>query len=85
MAPLISGLGADMGLVAPLIAVHLFAFWFAVLGNNLPLLGQCANAAAATLRGDPVAIGLRACGLDLRMIVLPFFLPPGAGAAADRC
>ena len=73
VVPLISGLGADMGLVAPIIAVHLFAFWFAVLGNNLPMLGQSANAAAAILRGDPVAIGARACGLDLRIIVLPFF------------
>ena len=73
VVPLIFGLGADMGVVAPIIAVHLFAFWFAVLGNNLPLLGQSANAAAATLRGDPVAIGVRACGLDLRMIILPFF------------
>lgn len=73
VVPLVSGLGADLGLVAPAIAVHLFAFWFAVLGNDLPLLGQSANAAAATLRGDPVAIGIGAWGFDLRMAVLPFF------------
>ncbi|MGI9413763.1 MAG: TRAP transporter fused permease subunit [Hyphomicrobiales bacterium] len=73
VVPLMTGLGADMGLVAPAVAVHLFAFWFAVLGNDLPLLGQSANAVAASARGDPIAIGVGAWRLDLRIAVLPFF------------
>ena len=59
MAPVIVTLGAQSGLIVPLIAVHLFVFYFGILADDTPPVGLAAFAAAAISGGDPIKTGLQ--------------------------
>jgi TRAP transporter 4TM/12TM fusion protein len=72
MAPVIVELGARSGLVIPLIAVHLFVFYFGILADVTPPVGLASYAAAAISGEDPNATGLQATWYSLRTTVLPF-------------
>ncbi len=72
MAPVIVDLGAQHGLLVPLIAVHLFVFYFGLLADVTPPVGLASYAAAAVSGGDPIRTGLHAIRYNLRTIVLPF-------------
>ena len=72
MAPVIVTLGAANGLVLPLIAVHLFVFYFGILADDTPPVGLAAYAAAAISRGDPIRTGVQGFTYDIRTALLPF-------------
>ncbi|MCJ7838128.1 MAG: TRAP transporter fused permease subunit, partial [Burkholderiales bacterium] len=72
MAPVIMTVGAQSGLVVPLIAVHLFVFYFGILADDTPPVGLAAFAAAAISGGDPIKTGLQGFAYDIRTAVLPF-------------
>ncbi|HDQ39956.1 MAG TPA: TRAP transporter permease [Desulfonatronum sp.] len=71
-APVIVHLGADAGLVFPLIAAHLFVFYFGILADDTPPVGLAAYAGAAIARSDPIKTGLQGFSYDLRTAILPF-------------
>jgi len=72
MAPVIVTLGAEAGLIVPLIAVHMFVFYFGILADDTPPVGLAAYAAAAISRGDPIRTGLQGFAYDIRTAILPF-------------
>jgi len=72
MAPVIVELGARSGLVIPLIAVHLFVFYFGIMADVTPPVGLASYAAAAISGEDPNATGWQATWYSLRTSVLPF-------------
>ena len=72
MAPVIVNLGAAHGLIVPLIAVHLFVFYFGILADDTPPVGLAAFAAAAIARSDPIRTGIQGFTYDIRTAVLPF-------------
>ncbi|MEL6272514.1 MAG: TRAP transporter large permease subunit, partial [Chloroflexota bacterium] len=72
MAPVIVTLGAANGLVVPLIAVHLFVFYFGILADDTPPVGLAAFAAAAISGGDPIKTGVQGFMYDIRTALLPF-------------
>ncbi|MGI9333301.1 MAG: TRAP transporter permease [Gammaproteobacteria bacterium] len=72
MAPVIVTLGAANGLVVPLIAVHLFVFYFGILADDTPPVGLAAFAAAAIARSDPIKTGVQGFTYDIRTAILPF-------------
>lgn len=72
MAPVIVSVGAQSGLIVPLIAVHMFVFYFGILADDTPPVGLAAYAAAAISRGDPIKTGLQGFGYDIRTALLPF-------------
>ena len=72
MAPVIVSLGAENGLVVPLIAVHLFVFYFGILADDTPPVGLAAFAAAAISRDDPIRTGVQGFTYDIRTAILPF-------------
>ncbi|MCP4433442.1 MAG: TRAP transporter permease, partial [Gammaproteobacteria bacterium] len=59
MAPVIVSVGASNGLIVPLIAVHLFVFYFGILADDTPPVGLAAYAAAAISGGDPIKTGVQ--------------------------
>jgi TRAP transporter 4TM/12TM fusion protein len=71
-APVIVTLGADAGLVFPLIAAHLFVFYYGILADDTPPVGLAAYAAAAIAQADPIRTGIQGFSYDLRTAVLPF-------------
>ncbi len=72
MAPVIVELGAQNGLIVPLIAVHLFVFYFGILADDTPPVGLAAFAAAGISGGDPIMTGIQGFLYDIRTAVLPF-------------
>ncbi|MDN6319101.1 MAG: TRAP transporter permease [Marinobacter sp.] len=72
MAPVIVSLGAENGLLVPLIAVHLFVFYFGILADDTPPVGLAAYAAAAISGADPIRTGIQGFTYDIRTAILPF-------------
>ena len=72
MAPVIVALGAKSGLIVPLIAVHMFVFYFGILADDTPPVGLATFAAAAISKGDPIKTGIQGFTYDIRTAVLPF-------------
>jgi TRAP transporter 4TM/12TM fusion protein len=72
MAPVIVSLGAANGLLVPLVAVHMFVFYFGILADDTPPVGLAAFAAAAISGGDPIKTGIQGFMYDIRTAILPF-------------
>ena len=71
-APVIVTLGGQAGLVIPVLAAHLFVFYFGILADDTPPVGLAAFAAAAIAGSDPIKTGIQGFTYDLRTAVLPF-------------
>ena len=72
LAPVIVTLGQENGLIVPLIAVHLFVFYFGIMADVTPPVGLASFAAAAVSGGDPIRTGFVAFFYSLRTAALPF-------------
>jgi hypothetical protein len=72
MAPVIVELGAQSGLVIPLIAVHLFVFYYGIMGDITPPVGLATFAGAAIAKENPIDVGLQGSVYAFRTVVLPF-------------
>ncbi|HZM36323.1 MAG TPA: TRAP transporter permease [Burkholderiales bacterium] len=72
MAPVIVELGARSGIVIPLIAVHLFVFYYGIMGDITPPVGLATFAAAAISGEDAIKTGVQGAVYALRTVVLPF-------------
>ncbi|MYN13029.1 TRAP transporter fused permease subunit [Pusillimonas sp. TS35] len=72
MAPVVVELGAQSGLVIPLIAVHMFVFYYGIMADITPPVGLATFAAAAISGEDPIKTGIQGVTYALRTAVLPF-------------
>ncbi|MBE0576019.1 MAG: TRAP transporter permease [Desulfuromonadales bacterium] len=64
---------ADLnGFAVPLIAAHLYCFYFGILADDTPPVGLAAYAAAAIAKSDPIRTGVQGFMYDIRTAVLPF-------------
>jgi TRAP-type uncharacterized transport system fused permease subunit len=72
MAPVITELAAQQGLAVPLIAVHLFVFYFGLMADVTPPVGLAAFAASAISGADPIRTGVQAFRYEIRTGLLPF-------------
>jgi TRAP transporter 4TM/12TM fusion protein len=72
MAPVVVELGAQSGLVVPLVAVHMFVFYFGLMADVTPPVGLAAFAASAISRGDYLRTGFTAFWYSIRTGILPF-------------
>ncbi len=68
VAPAISTIAPEV----PIVAVHLFILYFAILADDTPPVGVAAYAAAAIARSDPIKTGLLGFKFDLGAFLLPF-------------
>lgn len=72
MAPVIVDIGALNGMIVPLIAAHLFVFYFGILADDTPPVGLAAFAGAGIAGSDPIRTGVQGFTYDIRTAVLPF-------------
>ncbi|MBF0471920.1 MAG: TRAP transporter permease, partial [Gammaproteobacteria bacterium] len=72
MAPVVVSLAATNGMIVPLIAVHMFVFYFGILADDTPPVGLAAFAAAAIANSDPIKTGIQGFMYDIRTAILPF-------------
>ena len=71
-APAIMTISSDLALGLPVVAVHLFVFYYGIVADDTPPVGLCAYAAAGISGADPVRTGLKSFRLDLAAFTLPF-------------
>tara|TARA_B100000614_G_C14467119_1_gene460956 strand:- start:50 stop:1075 length:1026 start_codon:yes stop_codon:yes gene_type:complete len=71
MATVLVDVGNASGFIFPLIAVHLFVFYFGLMADVTPPVGLASYAAAAISGGDPLRTGLQAIWYSLRTGILP--------------
>ncbi len=72
LAGVLVELGNASGLVLPLIAVHLFVFYFGLMADSTPPVCLAAFAASAISRADPLKTGVQSFLYDIRTSLLPF-------------
>jgi TRAP transporter 4TM/12TM fusion protein len=72
MAPVIVDLGSQTGLVVPLVAAHMFVFYFGLMADVTPPVGLASFAAAAIAKADPIKTGITAFFYSIRTGILPF-------------
>jgi TRAP transporter 4TM/12TM fusion protein len=58
--------------VVPLMAAHLFCFYFGILADDTPPVGLAAYAAAAIAKSRPIPTGLQGFMYDIRTAIIPF-------------
>lgn len=68
MAPALKAMNPDV----PIIAIHLFVFYFGILADGTPPVCVAAYAAAGVAGADPLKTGVNAFKLDMRTFLLPF-------------
>jgi TRAP transporter 4TM/12TM fusion protein len=71
MAMVLVDVGNASGFVFPLIAVHLFVFYFGLMADVTPPVGLASYAAAAISGGDPIKTGVQAFWYEIRTAILP--------------
>ncbi|MBW1700076.1 MAG: TRAP transporter permease [Deltaproteobacteria bacterium] len=69
-APAIIEIGSDIGI--PIIAAHLFVFYYGIVADDTPPVGLCAYAAAGIAQSDPLKTGINSFRLDAAAFTLPF-------------
>ncbi len=72
MASVVVSVAGQEGLIVPLIAAHLFVFYYGIMADVTPPVGLASFAAAAVSGGDPIRTGVVAFFYSLRTVVLPF-------------
>jgi TRAP transporter 4TM/12TM fusion protein len=72
MAPVVVEIAAENDLAVPLIAVHMFVFYFGLMADVSPPVGLAAYAAAAIANADPMRVGWQGTWYEFRTLLLPF-------------
>ncbi len=72
MAPVVVELAAQNDLAVPLIAVHMFVFYFGLMADVSPPVGLAAYAAGAIAGADPMKVGWQGTWYEFRTLLLPF-------------
>ncbi len=71
-APVIVTIAQNYGFFVPLIAAHLFCFYFGIIADDTPPVGLAAYAAAALADADPIPTAVQGFIYDMRTAILPF-------------
>ena len=71
-APAILTISNDLNLGLPIVAIHLFVFYYGIVADDTPPVGLCAYAAAGIAGSDPIKTGWKSFRLDLAAFTLPF-------------
>ncbi len=71
MAPVIVEVGQLNDFIVPLMAAHLYCFYFGILADDTPPVGLAAYAAAAIAKAPAVPTGLQGFMYDIRTAILP--------------
>ena len=72
MAPVVVELAAQNDVAVPLIAVHMFVFYFGLVADVSPPVGLAASAAGAIAGADPLKVGWQGMRYENRTALLPF-------------
>ena len=70
--PSLTQLSQAQDFFIPIVAAHLFCFYFGILADDTPPVGLAAYAASAISKSPPIATGIQAFSYDVRTAIIPF-------------
>ena len=73
-APIIVKAGTVYDIVIPIMAAHLFCFYFGILADDTPPVGLAAYAASAIAESEPIPTGIQGFFYDIRTSVIAFMM-----------
>ncbi len=73
-APIIVKAGTVYDIVIPIMAAHLFCFYFGILADDTPPVGLAAYAASAIADSEPIPTGVQGFIYDIRTSVIAFMM-----------
>jgi len=71
-APIIVEIGTLHGFIIPIMAAHLFCFYFGILADDTPPVGLAAYAASAIAGSEPIPTGIQGFLYDIRTSCIAF-------------
>ncbi len=71
-APIIVEVGGSYGYLIPIMAAHLFCFYFGILADDTPPVGLAAYAASAIAESEPIPTGIQGFLYDIRTSCIAF-------------
>jgi TRAP-type uncharacterized transport system fused permease subunit len=71
-APIIVEVGGLYNVIIPIMAAHLFCFYFGILADDTPPVGLASYAASAIAGSEPIPTGIQGFLYDIRTSVIAF-------------
>ncbi|MCL1836414.1 MAG: TRAP transporter fused permease subunit [Treponema sp.] len=71
-APMILRAGSEIGVVVPVLAAHMFVFYFGIAADITPPVALAAYAGAAIAKSDPIKTGIAATRLAVAAFIIPY-------------
>jgi len=71
-APMVIRTGAEIGVAVPVLAAHMFVFYFGVLADITPPVALAAYAGAAIAKSNPIKTGITATRLAIAAFIIPY-------------
>jgi TRAP transporter 4TM/12TM fusion protein len=71
-APMVIRAGAEIGFAVPVLAAHMFVFYFGVLADITPPVALAAYAGAAIAKSNPIKTGVTATRLAIAAFIIPY-------------
>ena len=71
-APMILRTSANLGVAVPLLAAHMFVFYFGIVADITPPVALAAYAGAAIAKSNPIKSGITATRLAITAFIIPY-------------
>jgi len=71
-APMVIRAGAEIGIGVPILAAHMFVFYFGVLADITPPVALAAYAGSAIAKSNPIKTGVTATRLAIAAFIIPY-------------
>ncbi|GHV67728.1 C4-dicarboxylate ABC transporter [Spirochaetia bacterium] len=71
-APMVMRAGAAAGVAVPLLAAHMFVFYFGIVADITPPVALAAYAGAAIAKANPIKTGVTATRLAITAFIIPY-------------
>ncbi|MDR0486909.1 MAG: TRAP transporter fused permease subunit, partial [Treponema sp.] len=71
-APMVIRAGAEIGVAVPVLAAHMFVFYFGIVADITPPVALAAYAGAAIAKSNPIKSGINATRLAITAFIIPY-------------
>jgi TRAP transporter 4TM/12TM fusion protein len=77
-APMVIRTAAELGIAVPILAAHMFVFYFGIIADITPPVALAAYAGSAIAKSNPIKTGINATRLAITAFIIPyiFFFNP---------
>jgi len=71
-APMVIRAGTEIGITVPILAAHMFVFYFGIVADITPPVALAAYAGAAIAKSNPIKTGITATKLAITAFIIPY-------------